>query len=525
MGQNEFTVGKVDLLSNGGMKSFELKGNKILLYRIDDKYYATSVVCTHYGGPLEEGFLDGETIVCPWHQSCFNIKNGNLKEPPAFDPLPIYEVFVKGKDVIVKIPEQIESPSIVNHNTGPADNRKFVIVGGGAAGCTAAITLREKGFKGIIEIITAENRTPYDRPNLSKDFLDGNGKPEWMPLRSNDFYKRNEIEFLFNKEVIELDTFRRELFLKDGDIINYDKLLIASGGIPNKLNIPGSKLKNIFYLRSYDDCNKIIEAAKSAKNITVIGGSFIGLESAFSLKSRTNLPVTVIFPQEIPFEKVFGNEIGNLILAVQKQGGIEFLTGSKPSSFQGNGSVDKIILENGTELKTDLVVIGIGVSPATSFIKDIPLEKDGSLKTDTYLEVKDSVFAAGDIASFPYPVTGKITRIEHWRTALQQGRIAAQNILGLKVPYEEIPFFWSKQGQLNLVYVGHSNGWDEIIYDGNVSVDDMSFIAYYVSNHKISAAVGNYRDKEMAEINHLMKTDKLPEPDKLKSFLKKKYHL
>jgi NADPH-dependent 2,4-dienoyl-CoA reductase/sulfur reductase-like enzyme/nitrite reductase/ring-hydroxylating ferredoxin subunit len=520
---NDVTVGKIKLLHNGEMKLLEVNGTKVLLYRKDDKYYATGAVCTHYGGPLEEGFLDGDNIVCPWHQSCFNIKNGSRVEPPALDPVLSYEVFLKGEKIIIKLPGESEAvPTIKSGLSDTTDVRNFLIIGGGAAGCMAAITLREKGFMGNVTIISQENRKPYDRPNLSKDFLEGNAKSELMPLRSDDFYKENRIEFLLNQHVSEIDTFRKEIFLNDGRLINYDKLLVASGGSPNKLNIPGNDLKNIFYLRSFDDCLNIIEAAKTAKHITVIGGSFIGMESAISLKTLSGLPVTVIFQQEIPFEKIFGKEIGNLILKLYKNKGIEFSSGTKPSAFHGNDSVNNIVLENGKEIKTDLVVIGIGVSPATGFINDIPMEKDGSLKTDQYLMVKDNVFAAGDIVSFPYPQTGNLTRIEHWRTALQQGKTAALNMLGFNEPFDEIPFFWTKQDQLNLVYVGHSHRWDEIIYDGNVSETDMSFIAYYVSNHKIVAAAGNYRDKEMAEINHLMKTNNMPDPEKLKASIKKK---
>ena len=515
MNYRETVIAHINELKDGEMKRVSIDGTDVLLSRINGNFYAVGASCTHYGAPLDLGILNGERIVCPWHHACFNAKTGDLLEPPARDALPQYGIRIDGDDVIVKLPEKVEDkriPKMVKYDP-QSDGRIFIIIGAGAAGNAAAQALREEGFKGHIIMITYENRVPYDRPNLSKEYLQGKAEDEWMPLRSEEFYNEYGIESMLRKEVTHVDTSSKTVSFDSGETLKYDKLLIATGGKPRTLNVPGAELKNILTLRSYDDSDEIIKASENASRVAVVGASFIGMETAFSLTER-KLQVTVIAPESVPFERVFGKEIGKLFQKQQEDNGATFKLGVAVTKFEGDGKVEAVVLENGERVEADLVVVGIGVKPATDFLKGIDLESDGSIKVNQYFCAAQDVYAAGDIARFPDWRTGEYIRIEHWRTAEQQGRIAAHNMVGKETPYNSVPFFWTAQAGLNFRYVGHVKDWDNLIIEGDVSSKE--FIAFYVKNNQILAAAGNKRDKEMAAVEELMRLKKMPAPEALK---------
>ena len=261
MSLNEIKVAKVNDLKDGEMKAVSVgEGKEILLTKVDGSYNALGANCTHYSGPLAEGVLCNGVIMCPLHHACFDAKTGNLLDPPARDSLPKYETKIVGDDVIVLVPDELESsrvPEMVKVDL--SDKRNYVILGGGASGNAAAQSLRESGYTGKITMITQEDRVPYDRPNLSKDYLSGEALPEWMPLRGEVFYKENGIEILFNTNVSEVNIPSKKI-ITDNKEISYDKMLIASGGTPRKLGIPGSDLRDIFYLRSFEDSDKCFKS-------------------------------------------------------------------------------------------------------------------------------------------------------------------------------------------------------------------------------------------------------------------------
>ena len=515
MANKETVVAKVEDLKNGEMKSISLDEEKeILLCRIDDDYYATGAHCTHYGAALAEGVLSGDRIVCPLHHACFNAKSGDLIEPPARDALPKYETKVENGNVIVSLPDELPFNRVpdMTKKDSSADSRKFVILGGGVAGNAAAQAMRESGFKGNILMISQENRLPYDRPNLSKDYLQGEAQPEWMPLRDEEFYKSSGIDLLLGKKVTGMNFSSKELLFENGDKINYDKLLITSGGSPRKLIIKGSDLKNIFYLRSFDDADNIIEASKNAKEAVVLGSSFIGMESAFSL-TKQNLNVTIVAPDNHPFEKTLGKEIGELIQSEYESKGIKFKLGKSVIKFEGSNNVDSVVLDSGEKLNADLVLIGIGVRPATNFIEGINLLSDGSINVDKYFQAAEFIYAAGDIATFVDNKSGEELRIEHYRTAEQQGRIAGSNMADKLNEYRSEPFFWTQQADLTIQYVGHAVGWDKIQFIGNVK--DKKFLAFYIKNNQVHAVAGIDKEKEMAAIQELMRMNRMPAGDKI----------
>jgi NADPH-dependent 2,4-dienoyl-CoA reductase/sulfur reductase-like enzyme/nitrite reductase/ring-hydroxylating ferredoxin subunit len=515
MTQREETVALEGELKDGEMKQVSVNGTDILLARVKGKYHALGANCTHYGAPLVEGVLSDERIVCPWHHACFNATTGDLEEPPALDSLPCYEVRVEGENVIVCLQDEMEdrrTPAMTKRDSS-ADARLFVIIGGGAAGYAAAQTLREDGFQGRVLLITREDRAPYDRPNLSKDYLQGHAEPEWMPLRAEEFYAEHDVEVLRDKEVVRVDAAKKLITFKDGETLVYDSLLVATGGTPRRLNIPGSDLKNIFVLRSIGDTDAIIEAARGASSAVVIGASFIGMETASSLRER-KLSVTVVAPDKVPFEKTLGPEIGRLLQQVHESHGVRFKLGTSAASFEGDGAVKTIVLSSGERIETDLVIIGVGVRPATTFLEGFNLHKDGGVYVDRYLCAADGVYAAGDIAFFPSALTNERQRIEHWRTAQQQGRVAAHNMAGRKVEFDGVPFFWTRQFDAGLLYVGRATGWDEIIYQGDVSRQD--FLAFYVSGNRVLAVAGMNRDRDMAALEELMRSGRMPQPSRLR---------
>jgi NADPH-dependent 2,4-dienoyl-CoA reductase/sulfur reductase-like enzyme/nitrite reductase/ring-hydroxylating ferredoxin subunit len=514
MSDREFAVAGADELEDGEMKEVAAGDTKVLLARVGGQYHAVSPACPHYGAPLVEGALCNDRVVCPWHHACFNVTTGDLEEPPALDALTHYDLQVDDGRVVVRVPEETSdrrTPTMVGRD--PDDERVFVILGGGAAGYAAAQTLREDGYTGRVLMVTREDRLPYDRPNLSKDYLHGHADPEWMPLRAEEFFAEHHIEVALGKEVTRVSAESKTISFGDGTSQTYDALLVATGGAPRKLPVPGSDLENVFLLRSFDDADAIIEAARRSSSAVVIGASFVGMEAAYSLRER-GLRVTVVAPDSVPFEKTLGPEIGALFRRLHEAQGVSFRLGASVSRLEGAGKVERVVLDNGEGLEADMVVAGVGVRPATGFLEGVQLAADGGVIVDSNLRAADGLYAAGDIANFPDPRAGSRTRIEHWRTAQQQGRVAAHNMAGKAVEYDGVPFFWTRQFDAGLLYVGHAGRWDKIIYEGDVEAPD--FLAFYVSDDRVSAVAGMNRDREMAAVEELMRLDRMPTPDEVR---------
>jgi NADPH-dependent 2,4-dienoyl-CoA reductase/sulfur reductase-like enzyme/nitrite reductase/ring-hydroxylating ferredoxin subunit len=516
MEYNEMKIAKTGDLKPGEMKEVAVDEKKsILLVNIEGEFYALGCCCTHYGAPLADGILSAGRIVCPWHSAVFHAKTGELEDPPALNALPRYEVAVEGDNLFVKLPEKLKqrrTPTMVTYD--PQHNKRtFVIVGAGAAGNAAAQTLREDGFQGRIVMITYEEHLPYDRPNLSKAYLQGEASAEWMPLRSENFYQKYGFELMRLQKVTDVNPAKKLITFEDGGQLRYDSVLLAPGSVPRRLVIPGSDLNNIFTLRSYDDADTIIAACQQASRVAIIGASFIGIETAFSLSQR-DLQVTVIAPETVPFEQVFGKGIGTLIQQVHHSHGITFKLGATAAKFEGTEQVEAVLLDNNERIEADVVVIGIGVRPNTDFLQGCTLEFDGSIKVDAKFRVAEDVYAAGDIVTFPDWRSGEDIRIEHWRTAEQQGRVAAHNMAGKKSIYDSIPFFWTKQGDLNIKYVGHAQEWNDMIIQGDIAAQDC--LVFYLKQDQVLAAAGINRGKEIGAIQELMRLKKMPGPEELR---------
>lgn len=513
----ELTIAKKTELHPGQMKEIAIDddGNSLLLSNIDGEFYATGCCCTHYGAPLTDGTLHGDEVICPWHSAVFNLKTGDLSEPPALDALARYATRIDGDDVVVTLPEKFASkrtPAMATHDP-EKDHRTFVILGAGAAGNAAAQTLREDGFQGRVVMITHEKHLPYDRPNLSKSYLQGEAKPAWMPLRSEKFYETYGIEVLRLQRVINVDVGTKLITFEDGGQLRYDQLLLATGSTPRTLTIPGSDLSNVFTLRYFDDADAILAAGQQASRVAVIGASFIGIEAAFSL-SRRDLSVTVIAPESVPFERTLGKGLGMLVQQTHEKNGITFKLGHTPEKFEGTGAVETVVLDNSERIDADIVIMGIGVAPAVPPLQGLTLQPDGSVKVDSSFRATETVYAAGDIATFPDVRTGEQIRIEHWRTAEQQGVVAAHNMMGKKLVYESVPFFWTKQGDLNIKYAGYAREWDEVIIQGDIAAQNC--LVFYVKQNQVLAVAGIKRGQQLGAIQALMRQNKMPNAEEIR---------
>ncbi len=494
MPEQETHVAMLDDIPASGVRAVELDGQKVLLLRDGDAVRAVGGTCTHAGGPLAEGVRDGTRIVCPWHKAAFCARTGAVLDPPALDPLQRYEVRLDGGRVLLSKPEAAPAKPAAG-----GDERCFVIVGAGAAGAIAAQTLREEGFAGRVVMLDSVNRVPYDRTTLSKYALSGQKGGEKSPLQSQSFYREHRIERR-TATVTGLDPATRRITCDDGTVLPYDAALLATGGVPSRPKLPGAELENVFTLRSRSDADAILAQAERSERVVVLGASFIGLEVAASLCER-GLDVTVVGKEAAPLDKQLGPEVGAAFAALHESRGVRFRLGANITALEGGGAVAAVMLEGGERIPADLVVIGFGVRPATGFVEGVKQREDGGLAVDAELRAADGLYAAGDIAGFPLRGDGEPIRVEHWRVAEQQGRVAALNMLGRAVRYDAVPVFWTIQYLKRLDYVGHASKWDSVVVHGDLGKPD--FLAYYVADGKVAAAAGLGRDQDTAALIEL----------------------
>lgn len=511
MSKKQAVVAQADELRDGQMKQVSVEGTDVLLTRVDGQYHAVGAYCTHYGAPLATGVLSGTRVVCPWHHACFSVVSGDQEEPPGLEALPCFEVKVENGQVIVAVPENAPKQR-VSQMAAPdaADKRVFAVLGGGAAGAAAVEALRQEGYRGRILLITGETFLPYDRTSLSKAYLAEREKQAGVkPLRAEAFYQEHGIEVLAGKTVSKVRAEARQIEFADGGTLHYDALLLATGGTPRRLPVPGADLPGVLTLRAPGDVDQIAAAAKEGSRAVVIGSSFIGMECASALRSR-NVQVQVVAMEQVPFERVLGKEVGGLFKSVAEESGVVFHFNAQVDHFAGQGKVEKVVLKGGVELEADLVVVGAGVKPVTDYLEGVAKNPDGSVSVDEFMKVvgADRLYAAGDIAAFPDPLSGERIRIEHWRVAGQQGRVAARNMAGHATPFTQVPFFWTRQFNQNLRYVGHASSWDEVVVDGDLG--QKNFLAYYVKGGQVRAVAGAGRDKALCAIEECLRLRKMP---------------
>jgi len=507
-------VAKVTDLQDGQMKEIAVGDDSILLVRINGEFHAIGAWCTHAGVQLAKGVLCNYHLRCPWHHAVFDAATGDPLEPPAFDGLPRFDLRIEGDNVIVALPERIpKQRSMAMAKYDPrADGRCFIILGTGAAGASAAETLRQRGFAGRIVMVTQEDHLPYDRTLLSKTYLKSERDKPAPTLRSEEFYDAHGIEILTGYRVNQVDVSAKTISLDGGGSMKFDKLLLATGATARKPAVRGADLPNVFTLRSLDDCDRIRRELTNASRAVVVGASFIGMETAATLRER-GLAVTVVDLQPVPFEQALGSRIGRMIQGAHEQEGVCFELGGPIARFEGVDRVEAVVLRNGQRIEADVVIVGIGVEPATDLLEGVRRNHDGSVTVDQYLRLTRDVYAAGDIARFPDWRGGQPVRIEHWRLAEQHGRLAACNMVGGEQPFEAVPFFWSSQHRLRLLHVGHAACWDDLIVHGDTR--ECKFIAFYVKGDRVLAALGCKQDRQLAAAAELMQAEQMPSPQEL----------
>ena len=483
-----------DSVPAGGVLAGRVGNDAVLLARLDDGLHAVDGTCTHYGGPLGEGFVDGDEVRCPWHHACFSLRTGRARKAPAFRALARWRVEIEGDRVFVR--EKTATAASLAH--APATPRgRIVIVGGGAAGFAAAERLRDLGHAGTLTMLSADSDAPYDRPNLSKDYLAGTAPEEWIPLSGDKHYAKRNIDLRTASKVVAIDLSQREVALREGDRIGYDALLIATGAAPRPLRLPGFDRDNVFMLRSLADARAIIAASRQARSVVLIGAGFIGIEAAGALRAR-GLDVHVVAPDAVPMERALGPEVGAFVQALHAGKGVRFHLGHKPASFDGR----TLVLESGERIDADFLLVGTGVAPRTSLAEQAGLRVDDGIVVDDFLQTSQpDVFAAGDVARVP--LGDERVRIEHWVHAQRMGQAAAANLLGAQRRFDDVPFFWTHHQGVDLRYCGHAGKWDAVRLDGDLQAQD--FTARYFRGGRLVAAASVGRDRENLEIEQSLR--------------------
>ena len=482
---------KLSDMANGALLGGHVGDEAVLLARRGNDFFAIGSTCSHYGGPLAEGLMVDDTVRCPWHHACFSLRSGEAVGAPAFNPVSCWRV--QKRDGKVFVHEKVDpagqpgSRKLPSHGGKP---ERIVVIGGGAAGFAAIEMLRREGFAGSLTLLSADDAAPYDRTNCSKDYLAGSAPESSMPLTSPEFYEKQSIELQLSVEVAGIDTKTRHVVLAGGRKFPFDKLLLATGAEPVRLDIPGADQPHVHLLRSLSDSRAIIAQAKEAQHAVVLGASFIGLEVAAALRAR-EIEVHVVAPERRPLERVLGREYSDFIREIHKEHGVVFHLEETAAAIDRRD----VKLNGGRVLPADLVVVGVGVRPRTQLAERAGLKIDRGVVVDEYLQTSaPEIFAAGDIARWPNPHTGEYQRIEHWVVAQRQGQTAARNMLGQRRRFSDVPFFWSQHYDVPINYVGHAEKWDELQIEGSIAARDC--LVRYRQNGKTLALASIFRDLE-----------------------------
>jgi len=478
----------IDTIADGATLLGHVGDDAVMLVRRGQEFLAVGATCTHYGGPLAEGLIVDDTVRCPWHHACFSLRTGEALRAPALSPIACWPVELRDGKVFVK--EKRTMTPVIRVAKTRESPRKIVVIGGGAAGFAAVEMLRRQQFQGDIVMLSDDDASPVDRPNLSKDYLAGSAPAEWVPLRDDAFYAEQKIELRLKTRVTDIDARARAVALSDGARIDYDRLLLATGAEPVRLPLPGMDLPHVHTLRSFADCQEIIAQTKTARRAVVLGASFIGLEVAASLRTR-GMEVHVVAPERRPMERVLGPEMGDFVRKLHEEHGVIFHLEETATAIDAQ----TVTLKLGGKIDADLVVAGVGVRPRLTLAEKCGLAIDRGVAVNEYLETSvPGIFAAGDIARWPDRHSGASIRVEHWVVAERQGQTAAISMLGGREKFDAVPFFWSQHYDVPINYVGHAETWDELAIDGDIAARDC--MVRYKRGGRVLAVASIYRDLE-----------------------------
>lgn len=377
----------------------------------------------------------------------------------------------------------------------------MVIIGCGQAGGQAAASLRQEKYDGPITMIGQEPYIPYQRPPLSKQYLSGEQEKEKLSLRQESFYSEKEINLKLETSVLSLDPHKKELQLENDETVTYDKLLVATGGRPRKLEVDGHTLKGIHYLRNIDDVDAIKTQMNTSQNLVIVGGGYIGLEVA-SVAIKRGLTVSVLEMESRILERVTTEEMSAFYHQLHTDEGVNILTSTQAKAFKGSETVESVVCGD-HEIPADLVIVGIGILPNTEMAEAAGLETNNGLVVDEHCRTSNEhIFAAGDCTNHPNPILNRRLRLESVPNAMEQGRVAASNMLGGSKSYASMPWFWSDQYEHKLQMVGFSKDSDQSIVRGDM--ESKSFTVFYLKDDSIIAADSVNNPKEFMASKQLV---------------------
>lgn len=439
-------------------------GAAVLVVRHGESVYALGASCTHWHAPMADGLVLADTILCPWHHACFDLATGAALASPALDPLPTYEVVHEAGWLRVgaQRPPPLPAPPVYA-------STRVVILGAGATGAMCAESLRREGFAGPIELVGDE--APVDRPNLSKAYLAGTADAAWLPLRSIDFYRTQDIRLTLDDPAVAVVPGESSVRLRGGRVLTYDVLVLATGAAPIRLDVDGADLPHVHLLRTLADADQILAASRVGRSVVVIGASFIGLEVAASLRGR-GLTVSIVAPELLPFAARFGPEVGQRVKAIFERHGVAFHLGCRPERIRPG----VVTLSDGSEVAGDLVVVGVGVKPRVELAEAAGLTLADGVVVDGFFRTSNpAIYAGGDVARRRQD--GRSVRIEHWVAAMRDGQAIARTLVGRGTSTADVPFFWTEFFDVVLSCTGDLDGWDEHELHGSLADGDV-LVAY-----------------------------------------------
>uniref|UniRef100_A0A8C6KAN6 Apoptosis inducing factor mitochondria associated 4 n=1 Tax=Nothobranchius furzeri TaxID=105023 RepID=A0A8C6KAN6_NOTFU len=481
--QEEEVTGLVCLeadLQDGQMREVAVDDQKVLLVRIQGQYSAVGSRCSHYSAPLIKGALVGDRVRCPFHGACFNVRTGDIEEYPGLDSIPILFYLV-----LNHIYPHLQSLTLTKRvkemfAIQPGTKHTVLLIGGGPASLVCAETLRQNCYPGHIVIVTKDSLPPIDKPKLSKALCG------YVLL-----------------QVVSVHPPDKVVKMSDGTSKRYDQLLIATGSRP--LSCPGSDLKGVHLLQSYDDA-KEIHSSSVGQRAVVIGASFIGMEVASYLSDKAT-SVALVGSASYPFEKSLGPEIGKMTMAMLEEKNVKFFMNDRVTEIRGeNGKVKNVVLSSGAVLEADVVIAGIGVIPNSDFLagSKVAVDSGKAVIVDKYMRTNiPDIFSAGDVASFPLSIRGdQQVNIGHWQMSHSHGKVAALNMLKKPTKIESVPFFWSALAGKSIRYTGYGEGYTEILVKGKV--EERKFLAFYIKDEEVVAAASLMFDPAVAQVAELM---------------------
>lgn len=498
-----------DELAEGQMKQIVVGPNQdndvVLLVRLNGQYYTVGAKCSHFGGSLSKGLLFADRVYCPLHLASFSVIDGTPDFGPVFKGIPVYKTQVKNGKVVAELPQKLLFSVDVPARKGDLfQNQHFVIIGGGPAGLSAAETLRHAGFGGKITMLSAEHNLPYDRTILTKNIF--KAEVDKLKIRDAEFFKKHDIEVVTDAQVISLDDTNRRIITKGKGEFSYDKVLITTGGSARKANIDGAEAEGVFSIRSFDDLARIQEFSKDKdlKDVVSIGKSFIAVEAASCVKGTfPNANVTLLSKGTLM--AVFGSEVSNYVDKLATDNGVKVIGDSDVERIvTENGKVKAVLLKDGREMPAELVIYGFGTIPNTGFLPSSFTDKSGYVNVNQFLEstTAKNVFAAGDVARLLIE-DHKPTNVQHYTEAINQGSLAAWNMLEKNIKYDSVPFFWTRMFNKSILYTGINKDTDEIVLKGKP--EEHQFVGLYCQKDRCHGAFGTGSSDQMITINQALR--------------------